>query len=240
MIFTGWILIKPFKWRRITINDIFDIFPYEQILFLWIHIYFHVNTFPFYEHAFIIPSPTINLQLPLYTLIDFDSMFTIVPLLCFTMALCTILYLNNGWGYQFFLIEHILYMRHFLWPERLEILCSIFKIRAFFITVLLTQLYERVDISITWGKHLLESLSASFHKELSLGLIEPTTFYWSACVKPGKWKVAYICVRSNDFVNFSTIFSSRVWVPDFPIFIGFDIYLYLPDEYSLHLSDEGT
>jgi hypothetical protein len=70
---------------------------------------------------------------------------------------------------------HIIHMTFSL-TRRLKILCSIFKIRVFFITALLTQLYERVDISITRGKHLLESLSASFHKEWRLGLIKPPLF----------------------------------------------------------------
>jgi len=28
------------------------------------------------------------------------------------------------------------------------------------------------------------------------------TFYWSACTKPGKWVVMYLCVRGFDFASF--------------------------------------
>ena len=33
-------------------------------------------------------------------------------------------------------------------------------------------------------------------------LFNSTTFYWSACTKPGKWVVMYLCVRGIDFASF--------------------------------------
>ena len=52
-------------------------------------------------------------------------------------------------------------------------------------------------------------MTASFHLEawcrpLKLGLSRH--IHWSACTKPGKWAVMYLCVRGIDFVSFSTIF----------------------------------
>jgi hypothetical protein len=35
-----------------------------------------------------------------------------------------------------------------------------------------------------------------------LDFVFPATFYWSACIKPWKWAVMYLCVR---FLSFSTI-----------------------------------
>jgi hypothetical protein len=35
-----------------------------------------------------------------------------------------------------------------------------------------------------------------------LNKFNPATFYWSACIKPGKWVVMYICVRVIYFGSF--------------------------------------
>jgi hypothetical protein len=39
----------------------------------------------------------------------------------------------------------------------------------------------------------------------------PATLYWSACTKPGKWEVMYLCIRGIDFVSVSTIFLIAFW-----------------------------
>ena len=40
--------------------------------------------------------------------------------------------------------------------------------------------------------------------------LTPTTFYWSACTKPEKWAVIYLCVRGIDFASFCN-FSIGFW-----------------------------
>jgi hypothetical protein len=32
--------------------------------------------------------------------------------------------------------------------------------------------------------------------------LNPATFYWSACTKPGKWAVLYLCIKGIDFYLF--------------------------------------
>ena len=58
--------------------------------------------------------------------------------------------------------------------RRLHIFYLVLNIRAFFITLLLTQLYERVDITNS-GENTC--MTTSFYKEWTLGLINPATFH---------------------------------------------------------------
>ena len=85
--------------------------------------------------------------------------------------------------------------------RRLYILCIMLKNRAFFfniITSLLTQIYERVDIT---NSRENTCITTSFYKEAH------KTRHFSLMCLQGKWEVTYICVSSIDFVTFSTIFS---------------------------------
>jgi hypothetical protein len=72
-------------------------------------------------------------------------------------ALYTIKYLDNGSGHRLSLIKLILYIWHFC-VTKINILCIIFKLIAFFIITLFTRLYVRVGILLTSGKHLHDSI----------------------------------------------------------------------------------
>ena len=40
----------------------------------------------------------------------------------------------------------------------------------------------------------------------------PVTFYWSACTKPGKWVIIYLCVNGVDFVSFYFLLLFFYWM----------------------------
>ena len=66
---------------------------------------------------------------------------------------------------------------------------------------------HKLDLLVSF--FIIFFMTASFHLEawcrpLKLGLSRH--IHWSACTKPGKWVVMYLCVRGIDFVSFSTIF----------------------------------
>jgi hypothetical protein len=80
----------------------------------------------------------------------FQMLLTIV---CLTMALYTISYLNNGWGHQLSLIELLLYRSTFV-SRRFNVLCVMFKSIAFFMKTLFVHIYVRVDSLLICGMHL--------------------------------------------------------------------------------------
>ena len=61
-----------------------------------------------------------------------------------------------------------------------------FTLRGWYFTA------ERVDILFTRGIHLYDVIISPRGK-----VWVHITFYWSACTKPGKWAVMYLCVRGT-------------------------------------------
>ena len=110
--------------------------------------------------------------------------------------------------------------------QRLNIICIMFKIIAFFIIKLFAWLYERVDILLTWGKHLHDSI-ISLRGEVwrhKTGLTPPPFFIKMLCAKPGKLAVMYLCVRVLRFSTIS-IFNSGI-VPTVCLFFSFYLRIY--------------
>jgi hypothetical protein len=66
-----------------------------------------------------------------------------------------------------------------------------------------------------WNLHtnIIWSKRSTDFKELSPCSVwqhlNPTTFYCSACPKPGKWAVLYLCVRS---INFDPFYCFFYWI----------------------------
>ena len=91
--------------------------------------------------------------------------------------------------------------------RRLKVLCTMFKIRAFFITALLTQLYERVDISITWGKHLLELIDRIISQRVEAWAHKTCHCLPKRLCQARKVGGYILCARTIDFVTFQRFFS---------------------------------
>ena len=54
------------------------------------------------------------------------------------------------------------------------------------------------DITLTVSTLLLDSVVIYCWSSL----VKPRAFYWSVCIKPGKWAVMYLCIRGIDFDAF--------------------------------------
>jgi hypothetical protein len=65
------------------------------------------------------------------------------------------------------------------------------------ITSLKKPTYISINQSFAWSR-----LSTRRGDLVPYNYFNPPTFYWSACSKPGKWAVMYLCVWSIDFASF--------------------------------------
>ena len=63
-------------------------------------------------------------------------------------------------------------------------------------------LYVKVDILLTSWINYLDRIISWIGDVWAHKLILPATFYYlSACIKPEKWAVIYLCVKGIDFAS---------------------------------------
>ena len=61
--------------------------------------------------------------------------------------------------------------------------------------------FEGWHFSHIW-KHFHYGVISLTEEVWAIELVPPANFYWNACIKPGKWAVMYLCVRSVDLASF--------------------------------------